>query len=239
LSAAKTWNESFRNPARKTSSKEAVMSKSTTSSACPGGREDDASSGRKPANGAAEEAAKQGGYDWASMLLPDNGAGDIRTTEVPPVPRVSRPSNTKFFRTDEELSGIVYMLDVDYDGDRSIYLVLPVVADQLKNETAIKRKRAVLCATRDKGLHVWPISADGTDTWTQSANQATELAKSQWVRVTSSLSLGEYQSVIAEGISEEPNWPNESFIDTLKRAFDGRVIDNLNHPVIRQLRGLE
>ena len=52
-------------------------------------------------------AAKQGGYDWESMILPDDGAGDIRTTEVPGVPRLSRPPNTQFFRTRDGLSGVI------------------------------------------------------------------------------------------------------------------------------------
>ena len=86
---------------------------------------------------------------------------------------------------------------------------------------------------------MWLISLGGTDTWTQSAIKATELAENQWVRATSSRSLGEYRCVTAEGIDEQPKWPKESFIDILSRAFDGRVIDTLNHAIIKQLKGLE
>ena len=192
-----------------------------------------------PVDEVASHSAKQGGYDWESMILPDNGAGDIRTTEVPGVPHLSRPPNTQFFRTREGLSGVIYTLDTDYDGERTVYLVAPNVAAQLPDESAIKPKRAVTCITRAGGLHIWMISSAGTDTWTQSANKATDLAQSQWVRATSSRTLGEYRCVTAEAIQEEPKWPEETFFQTLSRAFDGRVIDTLNHSIIKQLKGLE
>ena len=191
------------------------------------------------ADSQAAAAASQGGYDWNSMLLPEDAAGDFRTTEVPGVPRLKRPPNTQFFRTRKELSGVIYTLDTDYDGERTVYLVAPNVAKQLPDESAIKPKRAVTCITRAGGLYIWLISSGGTDTWTQSANKATDLAQSQWVRATSSRILGEYRCVTAEAIQEEPKWPEEIFLQTLSRAFDGRVIDTLNHSIIKQLKGLE
>jgi hypothetical protein len=230
------------------STKEATMSKTAIASPEPDDNKpeltanvpDEASpSPTTPVDEVAAHSAKQGGYDWESMILPDNGAGDIRTTEVPGVPRLKRPPNTQFFRTRKELSGVIYTLDTEYDGERTVYLVAPNVAAQLPDESAIKPKRAVTCITREGGLHVWLISSGGTDTWTQSANKATDLAQSKWVRATSSRSLGEYRCVTAEAIQEEPKWPEETFLQTLSRAFDGRVIDTLNHSIIKQLKGLE
>ncbi len=191
------------------------------------------------ADSQAVEAASQSGYDWGDMLLPEDAAGDFRTTEVPGVPRLKRPPNTQFFRTRKGHCGNIYTLETDYDGERTVYLVPPPIAEQLPEEAAIKPKRAVVCVTREGGQHLWLISLGGTDTWTQSAIKATELAENQWVRATSSRSLGEYRCVTAEGIDEQPKWPKESFIDILSRAFDGRVIDTLNHAIIRQLKGLE
>ena len=163
------------------------------------------------ADSQAAAAASQGGYDWKSMLLPEDETGDFRTTEVPGVPRLKRPPNTQFFRTREGQSGVIYTLETDYDGERTVYLVAPHVAKQLPDEAAIKTKRAVACVTREGGLHLWLRSLGGTDTWTQSAHRATELAQKNWVRATSSRSLGEYRCVVAEAISEEPKWPEESF----------------------------
>ncbi len=37
------------------------------------------------------KAAASGGYDWSSLLLPDDAEGDLRTEEVLGVPRVKRP----------------------------------------------------------------------------------------------------------------------------------------------------
>ena len=57
-------------------------------------------------------------------------------------------------------------------------------------------------------------------------------------RATSSKSLSEYKCVIATGIDDEPNWPKESFIEILQAAFEGKVIDSLDHPAVKQLQGL-
>lgn len=73
----------------------------------------------------AVEAASQSGYDWNSMLLPEDAAGDFRTTEVPGVPRLKRPPNTQFFRTRKGHCGNIYTLETDYDGERTVYLVPP------------------------------------------------------------------------------------------------------------------
>ena len=48
----------------------------------------------------------------------------------------------------------------------------------------------------------------------------------------------DYQIETAEGIDHEPVWPDETFEELLKRGFDGKVIDNEDHPYVRRLRGI-
>jgi hypothetical protein len=66
----------------------------------------------------------------------------------------------------------------------------------------------------------------------------TDRAENEWARATSSRSLSEYKCKVATGIDDEPNWPKESFIEILRAAFEGKVIDSLEHPVVKQLHGL-
>ena len=184
------------------------------------------------------KAAASGGYDWSSLLLPDDAGGDLRTEEVQGVPRVKRPPNTQFFRCRKDLAGNMNVLDMETDGERVTYLVAPTVAKRLADETAIKAKHGRVCLTREGGLYLWLRSLGGSDTWSQSAARVTDRAENEWVRATSSRSLSEYKCKVATGIDDEPNWPQESFIEILRAAFEGKVIDSLEHSVVKQLHGL-
>jgi hypothetical protein len=184
------------------------------------------------------KAAVAGGYDWSSLLLPDDAEGDLRTEEVLGVPRVKRPPDTHFFRCRKDLAGNMNVLDMETDGERVTYLVAPTVAKQLADETAIKAKHGRVCLTREGGLYLWLRSLGGNDTWSQSAARVTDRAENEWARATSSRSLSEYKCKVATGIDDEPNWPKESFIEILQAAFEGKVIDSLEHPVVKQLHGL-
>jgi hypothetical protein len=50
--------------------------------------------------------------------------------------------------------------------------------------------------------------------------------------------LGAYEMFEARGVISEPAWPDASFQDLLRIAFRDRMIDRVDHPVIRRLRGL-
>ena len=64
------------------------------------------------------------------------------------------------------------------------------------------------------------------------------LAATAWTRVTANMALGAYEVAIAETVTTEPQWPDSSFQDLLRIAFKGRLITDLNHPVVKRLRGL-
>ena len=43
--------------------------------------------------------------------------------------------------------------------------------------------------------------------------------------------------VRAQGNLDEPKWPDKSFGELLRIAFENRIIDRADHPVIRELNG--
>jgi hypothetical protein len=61
----------------------------------------------------------------------------------------------------------------------------------------------------------------------------------QWVRVTADREAGGYQVHAAANQPPEPEWPDLSLADMLRLAFasQGRIIDDPDHPVIKQLLG--
>jgi hypothetical protein len=75
------------------------------------------------------------------------------------------------------------------------------------------------------------------DEWTRSALQAVGLATKNWVRITANLSLGAYEIFQAGGELPEPEWPTLTLTELLRIAFRDRFIKDLNHPILRRLRG--
>ena len=64
-----------------------------------------------------------------------------------------------------------------------------------------------------------------------------ELAKTKWLRVAANMSAGNYEAFEAVAQLGEPQWPDMPFSEVLKIAFKDFMIDSLDHPVLKQLRG--
>jgi hypothetical protein len=94
---------------------------------------------------------------------------------------------------------------------------------------------------RQNVVALWPIRLPGSDgrldSWNLSAMEAATLAKALWVRLVPNHSLGAYDVLEAKGVVSEPEWPSESFETILQIAFKGKFIQDLEHPVLRKLRG--
>ena len=59
----------------------------------------------------------------------------------------------------------------------------------------------------------------------------------RWVRVTANMSLGAYEITEASATIPDPTWPDLSFKELLRIAFKDRVVTDLNHPLVKRLRG--
>jgi len=65
-----------------------------------------------------------------------------------------------------------------------------------------------------------------------------DYAKTCWVKMAGKRDLGAYEMFKARGDLGEPDWPDKSLSELLRLAFKGdRLIDSLNHPVLRELAG--
>jgi hypothetical protein len=67
--------------------------------------------------------------------------------------------------------------------------------------------------------------------------EAVELAQKSWVRVSANMDVGGYDVLTATGTIPEPEWPGLSFAEILRIAFRHKLIDSLDHPVLKKLRG--
>jgi hypothetical protein len=80
--------------------------------------------------------------------------------------------------------------------------------------------------------------ADGKfDNWGRSALEAAQEAKGRWVRLTANMATGMYDIYVAPADLPPPVWPAMTFKELLRLAFKDKVIADINHPVLRRLRG--
>jgi hypothetical protein len=122
---------------------------------------------------------------------------------------------------------------------RETYIVAPELRDELHGEWVMKL--LVTCQTRQGSIYLWPIrlpDSDGRlDSWNESGLQIANDYAGQWFRLVSNREIGAYQPILPMDPVSAPTWTG-TFNDLLIKAFRGRVIDSLDHPVVKGLRGI-
>ena len=154
---------------------------------------------------------------------------------------VDKPGRQDFFRVHPEPT---YKMDgriIKLEAEREIYLVTNSIAGAVLPETRLVQLATYL--TRAGNLGLWPLNLPDEATgkqdtrWGQTARAAAEIAENKWVRIQANMSLGSYDVVTSDHIPD-PVWPDITFQDILKKAFSGgRLIDSMEHPVLKQLGG--
>jgi hypothetical protein len=127
-----------------------------------------------------------------------------------------------------------------YKEDREeLFLVDPSLWSELAGEI---RPIALFTTINRQGiLTLWPVKLPGADgridSWNASAMDAASRARKQWVRVAANMSLGGYELYEATGELSPPKWPDLSMREILSIAFKDNFIRDINHIVLKKLRG--
>jgi hypothetical protein len=171
-------------------------------------------------------------------LKQDFGAGSLVKKALLTVP-VRKPNKQDFIRTRPGEEWQAPLALIELKEDREVYVVTPNLVGELSDEAVAK---LIVTAVNRQGVpFLWPIrlpSEDGRhDAWNRSAMEAANIAARQWVRVSANMSLGAYDVFTAQAEMPEPVWPDVPLSELVRIAFKGRVIDTLEHPVVRRLRG--
>jgi hypothetical protein len=152
---------------------------------------------------------------------------------------VRKPAKEWFIRTHPAMR--IETAVVELKDDREVYLVAPALWPELASESTFGPRAIFAAMNRQKVFFVWPVRLPGSDgkidDWNRSALEAATMAESQWVRVASNMALGAYDVYSASADWPEPDWPDLPFNELLRVAFKGRVIDTLDHPTLKKLRG--
>ena len=185
-----------------------------------------------------------GSVNWAAaaedMTFVDEGA----VAELQGAVALRKPGKERFFQASNNAaySTALTVLEIKEDLDlRGDYLVPPELSAELNaflqgQQSMIKRKNVILCVDGGGHTFVWPVAAVGSDNqWHRSARKAADEARSKWIRMIPANSG--YRIFHPTSPMPEPEWPDAPFGELLDSAFEGRVIDSMDHPVIEYLAG--
>lgn len=75
------------------------------------------------------------------------------------------------------------------------------------------------------------------NSWSDSARIAQAQATQNWVRVISDKSSNGYFLESPLVAPADPAWPQLTFPQILETAFGSRLIESLDHPLVKKLRG--
>jgi len=184
-------------------------------------------------------AASDDPFDLAKLRLKQDfceTAGVKRLLNTVPI---RRPGPQDFVRVHPDAAYRAPLAVIELRDDRETYLLLPNIARELPGEfvsvvlyTAISRQGVV---------HLWPVRLPAPDgrvnEWHRSAAEAAELAMQRWIRLKANMALGAYEIFEASGTTPDPVWPDLSFQELLRIGFRDRLVDRIDHPVIKRLRG--
>jgi hypothetical protein len=177
--------------------------------------------------------------DLSALRLTPDEAGQIGSEEVLAHVSVRKPTINEFVRVNPD-PAMSLATSIFVDPEREVYFVAPGTRNVL---VAGVKAMLLLATVNQRGaFFIWPVAlGDGTgrrNAWHETAREAAELAKREWIKLVSDMPSGQYRVYRAKGALPAPVFPEKSLEELLRIAFRGRVIDNENHPVVRQALGL-
>jgi hypothetical protein len=177
--------------------------------------------------------------DLSALRLSPDEAGQIGSEEVLAHVSVRRPTTNEFVRVNPD-PAMSLATSIFVDPERETYFVAPGARNVL---VAGVKAMLLLATVNQRGLFfLWPVAlGDGSgrrNAWHETAREASELAKREWVKLASDMASGCYRVYRAKGVLPNPVFPEKSLEELLRIAFRGRIIDSESHPVVKQALGL-
>jgi hypothetical protein len=150
---------------------------------------------------------------------------------------VGRPSKESFFRIHPDYALDALVLEVREEGE--VLLVDPALYGALADEKCVSKRILRLGITRQRNLFVYPVrppQEGRRDDWAITAIDAVNRAEREWIRMQADMNRGGYKLSRAL-VTDEPVWPDLEFGELLRIAFNNAVVDTLDHPTLKRLRG--
>ena len=180
-------------------------------------------------------------FDPASLRLSQDFAAHLGVKKQLLSVPVRKPDKAWFVRVHPGEQYRLQAAVLELREEREHYLVTPEIVQGLAGETAVSPRTIFTAVNRQGVVFLWPVRLPGPDgkldEWSRSAQEAARLAMGGWVRVQANMGLGAFDVFQAVAALPEPQWPEEPLRELLKVGFNGKLIDTLDHPVLRKLRG--
>jgi hypothetical protein len=174
--------------------------------------------------------------DVATLRVSDSTSAPLVRPVLTHIP-VRKPSKEWYFRIHPEIALDTLILETKDEGE--VLLVSPALQEQLLGEKCVGVRTLRLGVTKQGTPFIWPVRRpmEGRrDSWATTALDAISYAEKQWVRMQADMNLGGYTILVAR-VDDEPRWPEEEFTEILRIAFKGAVVDSMDHPTLKRLRG--
>jgi hypothetical protein len=183
---------------------------------------------------------KKDPFDLESLRLSQDFEVPGLQKEILSVP-VRKPSKEHWVRVHPSEDYYIKTGVLELKEERELYLVAPDLWPELAVESTFGPRGLYTSMNRQGVLFIWPIKLPDPggrmNPWHQSALDAVGRAKERWVRVVPNMSLGGYELYSSTGDIPEPEWPDLTMQEIIRLAFKDLLIDSLDHPVLKGLRG--
>jgi hypothetical protein len=175
------------------------------------------------------------------------------TISIVPIYKVRKPKRHEFFRVhpdsedgtnDYQMAMLLYISDEEME--KVHYLVTPGLIDYFNG--AVRTCSVRLAMSRVGGkpegapfilVTTIPEEGSGENLWVVSMQAAAEEAKLGWIKACSNKDTGAYDIVkpVDPNAMPEPKWPTTPFPEILEKVFEGRIVSDPDHEIIRKLTG--
>jgi hypothetical protein len=184
-------------------------------------------------------------FDPASLRLEPDLAIAGAVKKVLLTLRVGKPEPSSWVRVhpSESYRLPAAVLEIAGEGKMGVevYAIPKALQGELATEPCFRPCVLALAVTRQGDPFLWrvnlPRDGEQSNTWAETARDAIDRATRRWVRIAANMRAKCYDVWEATGPLPEPTWPELSFPELLKLAFKDRLVSDLNHPVLRRLRG--
>ena len=203
-------------------------------------KKDSKTSSQTQVPGGKASSKSEGKFDPSHLRLSQNFSETVGVKKALLSIPVRKPNKQEFVRVHPSSDYRLETAVLELKEERETYLVAPDLWPELPGE--LTPKVLFTYMNRQGVLAMWPVRMPGEDgrldAWNESALDAAKIAKDDWVRVVANMSLGAYDVFQATGEIPDPEWPELDLSAILEIAFKGKYIESIEHPVVRQLRGL-
>jgi len=179
--------------------------------------------------------------DLVNIRLEQNFAETVGVKKLLRTVPVRKPNKHDYIRVHpgEDYRANVPVIELQEDRETYVVSGRELLADLA---TEVKYVTLFTAVNRQGVTFLWPVPLPGLDgkdlQWWKSAREAAAEAMERWMRVNPNMSLGAYEMTAAGMQTVEPQWPEVSFQELIRIAFKDKLIANLDHLVVKRLRGL-